>query len=356
MKGLAVGDLLVPAQKMVEVFGTEGLKAHITDIAVTEFWNKDRGDIRRTWRAVEEHGPEGEPPPKDLGRLIRDVDILAIHICPISARTIGEARKLRIIATARGGVENIDVKAATSRGIAVINTPNHNAQAVAEYAVGLMLAETRNIARSHLALKNGTWREYYSNTEFIPELNGSTIGILGYGQTGRLVAKKLNSFDVIVIVHDPYVPRETIERDGHRPVDFASLLKESDILSLHVRLTPKTQNMLGEKEFRAMKPSAYIINTARAGLADQQALRRALEEKWIAGAAVDVYEVEPLPADYPLLSLDNVTCTSHRAGDTRNAYWKAPLLMGRQIVKLLKGERPDFLVNPEVLKGWKKPV
>jgi len=352
MKGLAVGDLLVPAKKMAEIFAVDGLKGRMTGVAETEFKNKDRGDIRRTWRAVEEHGPEGEPPPEDLERLVQDVDILAVHICPVAARIIEKAEKLKIIASARGGVENIDVKAATKRGVAVINTPNHNAQAVAEYAIGLMLAETRNIARSYHALKNGTWREYYTNTEFIPELNGSTVGILGYGQTGRLVAKKLVSFDVDILVHDPFVSKGVIEADGFRAVDLTTLLKESDILTVHVRLTPQTQGMFGEKELRMMKPTSYVVNTARAGLFDLRALKRALEEKWIYGAAVDVYETEPVPPGHPLLSLDNVTFTNHRAGDTRNAYWKAPLLMGKQVVKLLNGERPDFIANPDVLKGW----
>lgn len=355
MKGLAVGDLLLPTDKMVEIFSVGGLGSRITEIVKTEFKNKDRGDIRRTWRAVEEHGPEGEPPPEDLGKLIQDAAVLAVHICPVAAGIIDKAEKLKIIVSARGGVENIDVKAATRKGIAVINTPNHNAQAVAEYAIGLMLAETRNIARSFHALKNGVWREYYANTEFIPELNGSTVGILGYGQTGRLVAKKLVSFDVDIIIHDPFVPNERISADGFRAVDFETLLRESDIITVHVRLTPHTQRMLGEKELRMMKPTATIVNTARAGLFDLRALKRALEEKWIYGAAIDVFETEPVPPDYPLLSLDNVTLTNHRAGDTRNAYWKAPLLMGKQVVKLLNGERPDFIVNPEVLKTWRAP-
>jgi D-3-phosphoglycerate dehydrogenase len=355
MKGLAVGDLLAPTKKMVEIFAVEGLRERMSGVVETEFKNKDRGDIRRTWRAVEEHGPEGEPPPEDLERLVRDVDILAVHICPVAAGIIEKAPRLRIIASARGGVENIDVRAATRKGVAVINTPNHNAQAVAEYAIGLMLAETRNIARSYHALKSGAWREYYANTEFIPELNGSTVGILGYGQTGRLVAKKLVSFDVEILVHDPFISKEAIEADGFKAVDFETLLRESDIVSVHVRLTPQTQGMFGEKQLRMMKPTSYIVNTARAGLFDLRILKRALEEKWIYGAAVDVYEKEPVSPDYPLLSLDNVTFTNHRAGDTRNAYWKAPLLMGKQVLKLLSGEKPDFIVNPEVLKVWAKP-
>jgi D-3-phosphoglycerate dehydrogenase len=349
MKGLAVGDLLLPTSKMVNLFSVEGVRELVPEVHTTEFVSTDRNEIRRTWRNVEEHGPEAEPPPSDLPALIRDADILAVHICPLSRSTLEEARSLRIISTARGGVENIDVGAATEMGIAVLNTPNHNAQAVAEYTIGLMLAETRNIARSHRALKNGQWREYYPNTEGIPELNGSTVGIVGFGQNGRLVAQKLGSFDVTILVHDPYVPEEIIRTAGCKPTDLDTLLRESDVVTLHVRLTPRTMGMMGERELRLMKPSAYLVNTARAGLIELDALVRALREKWIIGAAVDVYESEPVWEGYPLLELDNVTCTNHRAGDTRNSYWKAPLIMGGQVAKLLRGEKPDFIVNPEVL-------
>ena len=154
MKGLAVGDLLVPAKKMAEIFAVDGLKGRMTGVAETEFKNKDRGDIRRTWRAVEEHGPEGEPPPEDLERLVQDVDILAVHICPVAARIIEKAEKLKIIASARGGVENIDVKAATKRGVAVINTPNHNARAVARDR-GRREAEDHGVRRDAQALEGG---------------------------------------------------------------------------------------------------------------------------------------------------------------------------------------------------------
>jgi D-3-phosphoglycerate dehydrogenase len=351
MKGLAVGDLLLPTSKMVTLYDVEGVKEHIDTVLSTEFKNKDRADIRTTWRLVEEKGPEGVTPPADLEDLIREVEIAAVHICPVSREMIDRAKNLRIISTARGGIENIDVAAATERGIAVLNTPHHNAEAVAEYTVGLMLAETRNIGRSHHELKNGTWREYYPNTEFIPELNDSTIGIAGYGRNGRLVVQKLKSFATKVLVHDPYVPDEEIESDGCRPVDLHTLLRESDIVSLHVRLTSETRGMINEERLRMMKQNSYLINTARAGLINLQAFHRALSERWITGAAIDVYESEPVSPDYPLIGLDNVTLTSHRAGDTRNSYWKAPLLMGEQVAMLLRGERPEFIVNPEVLKS-----
>jgi D-3-phosphoglycerate dehydrogenase len=336
---------------MVLTYTVDGVKEKVARVLRTDFVNKDRADIRRTWRNVEENGPAAEPAPEGLLSLLAEADLLAIHICPISAETLMAAPKLKAIATARGGLENIDMKKATELGIAVINTPNHNSQAVAEYTIGLMLAETRNIARSYHALKTSVgWREYYPNTEFIPELNGSTIGLVGYGQTGRLVAKRLQSFDVRILVFDPFVDASAVAKEGCTKVELDQLLKESDIVSLHARLTDKTRGMIGEKQLRQMKPSSYLINTARAGLVDLDAFCRALKENWITGAAVDVYEAEPVKPDHPLFALDNVTVTNHRAGDTRNSYWVAPILMGKQFDMLLRGERPNFLANPDVLK------
>jgi len=350
MKGVAVGDLFIPTEKMSEIYTADGVKEKVGEVETLTFESKDRDDIRQKIRNIEADGPEAEPPPARLLELIEDADVLAIHLCPISKKLLEWARSLKVICTARGGTENIAMEAVNERRIPVINTPHHNSNAVAEYVIGLMIAESRNIARSHSALKNGTWIELYGNSEHIPELAGSTVGILGFGQTGRLVAKKLCFFGVDIIVHDPFVDDETIEKEGYRAVGFGTLIEESDIVSIHVRLSETTRGMIGEVELRNMKPSSYIINTARAGLVDLDALVRALREGWIAGAAVDVFEKEPAPPDHPLFSLDNVTVTNHRAGDTLNAYWKAPLLMAEQLSMFLKGLKPAFLANPEVLE------
>ncbi len=160
-----------------------------------------------------------------------------------------------------------------------------------------MLAETRNIARSHLALREGKWREFYPNSGFIPELTELKIGIVGFGQNGQLVCEKLRSFDTTILVSDPFVPDDVIRRAGFRPMKLEDLIREADIISLHVRLTKQTEKMIGEKEFALMKKTAYLINTARSGLVDTQALIGALKNNAIQGAAVDVFDAEPLPAD-----------------------------------------------------------
>ena len=349
MKGIAVGDLFIPSDKMKDIFLFEGVRERVGEFEVITFESRDRDDIRQKIRNIESNGPEAEPPPKRLPELIKEADILAVHLCPVSGSMLERADHLKAICTARGGTENIDMEAANIRKIPVINTPHHNANAVAEYVIGLIIAETRNIARSYFALRSGEWREIYSNSARIPELSGSRVGILGFGQIGRMVAEKLKNFDVETLVYDPFVEEDVIVAAGFKSADLETILSESDIVSIHVRLSETTRGMIGEKELRAMKKSAYIINTARAGLVDLDALLRALKERWIQGAAVDVYEREPASFDHPLFALDNVTVTNHRAGDTLNAYWKAPQLMGAQLAKFLAGERPSFLANPHIL-------
>lgn len=349
MKGVAVGDRFIPKEKMAELFQVEGVRGTVTEIIPLDFESVDRSDIRRKIRNIEANGPAAESPPAGLGAAIEDAEILAVHLCPVSRSIIEKAKNLKVICTARGSVDNLDVAVLCERRIPIITTPHHNSNAVAEYVVGLMIAETRNIARSYSALRGGTWREHYGNSSLIPELRGAQIGLLGFGQIGRLVAEKLESFGAKILVCDPLVAEADVKKAGYTYVDRERIFRESDILSLHVKLTADTRGIVGERELRLMKPSAYLVNTARAALVDTAALVHALKERWISGAAVDVFEEEPAPPDHPLLSLDNVTVTNHRAGDTRDAYWLAPLLMGEQLAMYLRGQKPRFLANPEVL-------
>ncbi|HOI99950.1 MAG TPA: 2-hydroxyacid dehydrogenase [Rectinema sp.] len=350
MKGVVVGDYLLPTEILKRVFQGDGVESYVNIVSTTDFIAKDRTEIRTVWRLLEQFGPSGVPLPDGLPALAHDAEVLAVQICPVNKALMNQCPKLKVILSARGGLENIDLDEATNRGIAVIHTPHHNAQAVAEYTIGLMISETRNIARSHAAMKQGIWCEAYPNTNYIPELNELKIGIVGYGQTGRLVARKLSGFDTEIVVADPFVPAKEIEKDGYKAVSLEELITTVDIISLHVRLTPATKGMFGFKEFSMIKPGAYIINTARSGLIDENAMLSALRESRIAGIALDVFDKEPLPFDSPLLSFNQLTLTNHRAGDTRNSYWNAPNLMREQFIILQTGGRPHFIANPEVLK------
>ncbi len=351
MKGVVVGDYLLPTEILERFFHGDGIEQYISSYKKTEFVVKTRADIRNVWRQLEMRGPSGVPYPEDLPTLLHDAEVLVVHICPVGKELMNSAPNLKLIVSGRGGLENIDMEEATRRGIPVIHTPHHNANAVAEYTIGLMLAETRNIARSHLALKQGTWQENYPNSSFIPELAELKIGIIGYGQNGQLVAKKLKSFESNILICDPFVSDEVIKNDGFEPVKLDCLLTEADIISLHVRLTHQTEKMIGENEFKLMKKSSYLINTARSGLIDMNALVQALTSKSIAGAAIDVFDIEPLPADNTYRNIDTLTMTNHRAGDTRASYWNAPNLMRKQAISLFKGEIPRFVANKQALKN-----
>ncbi len=229
----------------------------------------------------------------------------------------------------------------------IFNNPAHNANAVAEFTVGLMLAETRNIARSHHALLNGQWLENYPNFGNIWEIKGRKIGIIGFSSIGRKVAEYLSVFGCKILVNDLFInpEDELIKRLNIEAVDLPTLMKESDIVTLHAR----SSSVIVTKEMISlMKPTAFFINTARAHMVDYDALYNALKEKKIMGAAIEVHPVEPLPKDYPFLTLDNVTLTSHRGGDTVNSYSDSPEMLVKDYSLYLNGQRPRFFVNRQL--------
>jgi len=216
------------------------------------------------------------------------------------------------------------------------------------FALGLMLAELRHLARAHCAIKQGDWFEIVDPLSCL-ELGGKTIGLIGFGSIGRVLAHRLVGFDVRLLVHDPYVPAATVRQAGGEPVSLPELLSQSDIVSLHARLTPETAGLIGASELALMKPTAYLINTARAGLVDEPALLNALQARAIAGAALDVFWEEPVSLGSPWLALDNVTLASHIAGTTRDAFIKSVKLVSRAALDCLDGTRFDWVVNPEVI-------
>jgi len=224
-----------------------------------------------------------------------------------------------------------------------------------------MLAECRNIARAHYAIKKGDWRKTFSNNDNIPEMGGKTVGLVGFGFIGSLVAKKLSGFDVKVLVYDPYADPARIRAAGCVPAGLEELFKTSDFISLHARLTDENKKMVNKDLISLMKPTACLINTSRAGLVDQEALAAALGDKKIQGAGLDVFTTEPVPADSPFLALDNVTLTSHLAGTTSDALTNSPFLLMEDIAKFLSGEEARYIVNKEVLdrpdfKEWLKSI
>ena len=301
----------------------------------------------------------GEPGVKyDEGKLaevLKDFDavIITSQHRRISRHVISVSPRLKVIAKygAKPGVDNVDMEAATERGIPVVYSPEANSDSVAEFTVMLMLCALRNLCFLDQFLRRGGWRDTLVKSNTLGhELKGKTVGIVGLGAIGRRVARILQSFGVRLIGYDPYVTPEVLAGINITLVkNLDDLLKESDVITIHAILTPETFHMIGEKELRLMKPTAYIVNTSRGAIIDEAALVKALKERWIAGAALDVFENEPLPLDHPIRQLDNVIITPHFAGFTHEALRRETSMVHEDVIRVLKGCKPKYVANPEVL-------
>jgi D-3-phosphoglycerate dehydrogenase len=252
--------------------------------------------------------------------------------------------ELRFLTVMGTGTDNIDLVAATRHGVVVSNTPTAPTVSVAEFTVALTLAVTKNLVPMHNALREGTWRH-------LPgvELRGKTFGFVGLGIIAQEVAPVLQALGMRLLgwslTHDP----ERAARMGVELVELDHLLGQSDVVSLHLRASPRTARIIGQRELGLMKPSAYLVNTGRGALVDEAALYEALKAKRIAGAAIDVYQTEPLPGDSPLLTLDNVVVTPHVAWVTDGGIDRMARHPVENIVAFLEGS-PQFVVNPDVLR------
>lgn len=296
--------------------------------------------------ATEKKGAEGYPVPEELLRLVKGVDIIVVHMTPISEALIRAADNLRLVAVMRGGCDNVDVKRLSDKNIKIIHAAWRSSNSVADATVGMILAETRNIARSFASLKNNnSWRKNYPNTGNIHDLATRTIGIIGFGYIGQRVAQRLKGFEAKILVHDPYISDETIEEQGYQPVTKEQLCREADIITLHLRQSPATEGFIGKKELDMMKMTATLVNTARARLVDEEALVQALKDRKIQGAALDVFYEEPLPEKHPLLALDNVTITSHIAGASGDTKINSFTIIFDELVRFFNGEDLKSLVK-----------
>jgi D-3-phosphoglycerate dehydrogenase / 2-oxoglutarate reductase len=351
MKIVVIGDIVVPCKLLIEA--AESLGETGRDTIVSILWPAEtRQEFQRKAQNLEKNGPTAEKVPEEAYREIVDADVLLTHFCPVPEDLIAAGKQLKLIGTCRGGMEHVDVAAATRRNIPVIHCIR-NAEATSDFAIGLMFAETRNIARAHAAIKQGIWRKDFVNSGYTTSMCEMTLGVVGLGHIGKLVAQKASGVGMKVIAYDPYVKQESLDEMGLSVtlVDQEELFRTSDIVSLHLRLTPETENCIGEKLIGLMKPTAYLINTSRAGVVDKLAFCKALQNKKIGGAALDVYWEEPIPEGDPLFELDNLTMTPHNAGNVVDALPKSPLLLARTIKAFWDTGKSDMVVNLRDLKS-----
>ena len=267
------------------------------------------------------------------------------HLAPLSSSMLDSMPNLKLVAVSRGGPVNVDLEAARARGVTVVHTPSRNASAVAEFTIGAMLSQTRNISRGHDALRQGEFRDdLYRFDQAGGELSEMTVGVIGIGEIGRRVVCLLRAFGCRILAHDPHVRLSpSDEQDGAAMAPLDMLLAESDIVSLHLRLTAETEGMMGEREFSAMKPGSVFVNTARGQLVDTGALHDVLANGHLRGAALDTFAIEPVPPDLPLLKLPNVTLTPHIAGASRKTVRTAAKMAAEEVRRWLRGEPP---INP----------
>lgn len=247
---------------------------------------------------------------------------------------------LKAVAKFGVGVDNIDGKLAKKYGVKALNAPGQNSNAVAELTVAMILNLLRHIMPLHKAMEKGGWPRVVGS-----EMKGKTVGLLGFGAIARLVAKKLQCFDVEVIAFDLYPNESAAKELGVRMTTQEEVITKSDIISLHIPATPENYHLFNREIITSMKDGAYLINPARGALVDLDALAEALLSGKLAGAALDAFEIEPLPLDSPILKCENIVLTPHTGAETKESYYNVSMTTARDIIKVIKGEEPEHCVN-----------
>ncbi len=343
---VVVGDAFVAVETMLDAVQKSCIRVGKISSA---FWgSEDTDEFAARQLNLERHGAEAEAYADGLDELISDCTVLLTHFNPVPRALIEKAPDLKVILTCRGGLEHIDVEAASERGIPVINVIR-NAIPVAEFALGMMLDLTRNISASHYQMRQGKWVKEFPNSAFCATLSSLTVGLAGMGNIGIELAIRLKAMGVHIIAQDDYLDRDRLARNGLDDVvivpTLEDLFRQADLVSIHLRLTPETEHMIDKRYFSLMKPTAYFINCARGGLVNQADLLEVLRTHAIAGAALDVFDSEPLTADDGFAELDNVLLTSHIAGATVDAIPRAPFLLMREVDKIVKRGLTERIVN-----------
>lgn len=289
-----------------------------------------------------------QPTTAMLREVIADADAVIVRLFPLTAETIAAASRLRVIGRHGTGLDNIDLAAATRRNIPVVYIPRTHALSVAEHTMMLMLALAKRLRRLDEAVRRGEF--HVRNQMRGTELDGKTLGVVGFGAIGQLVAEKCRkAFGMRVLAYDPYLALGPLV-EAERVSDLDVLWRESDVVTLHVPLTPETHRLLGRQQLALLKRTVLVINTSRGEVVDEEALAEGLHAGRIAGAGVDVYTVEPPPPDHPLLSTPNTVLTPHAAAHTEEALQRMAMSIADDVLAVLRGERPTHVANPDVYK------
>ncbi len=346
MKILVVGDSFVP----VEVFkrGFAGLeRSH-----EIEYVQLDEARPFMPSTASERAIREYLGTPRQVAEVVRDAEVLVVHGAPVTDEVLAAAPRLRLLCCARGGPVNVDVNAASTRGIPVVNTPGKNAEAVADEALAFMVMLARGFPRAQRFLLEGgkLGESAYEGAQFLGhDLGGHVLGLVGYGNVGRRVARRAIAFGMSVVVYDPFVQAEDLGEVRQVP-SLAALLEAADFVSLHVRAGANTENLMGGVEFDAMRDGSYFINTARETLVDEAALDAALASGHLAGAALDVVRPRAGDGPHPLLRHANVVITPHIGGATHETLLRGVTMVVAEIERFADGVSMGAVVNRAAVK------
>jgi len=281
---------------------------------------------------------------------VKDAEIAMTQLAPFTRAVFDASPDLRLVSVCRGGPVNVDLAAATNAGVVVSFAPGRNAQAAAEFSVGMMLAAMRKIGDGNTALHQGTWRgEFYSYSQAGMELAGNTVGVIGFGAIGRLVTTMVLAFGATVLVSDPYLEDDAALPAGVKRVDLETLMSTSRVVTVHARLSEESAHMLNASTLSLMPHGSVLVNTARGGLLDYTALPALLDSGQLGAVALDVFDEEPPPLSWPLLGRDNVLLTPHLAGATQQTAERAATILAADVARFISGQTPEHIANPEVL-------
>ncbi len=283
----------------------------------------------------------------ELLELVPQADAILTCFKQVTPAVVRAGQKLQVIGRYGIGVDNIAVEEATRLGIPVTNVPAYCLDEVAEHAMALILACARNICHYNSSVRAGDWSLRTQRPLF--RIRGKTLGIIGFGKIGQTLAQLAHGFGLNILIYDPYPDHNAVTRLGCKSVSLEELLEQADFASIHTPLTPQTQHLINAERLGMMKPSAFLINTARGGLVDHTALATALQEGWIAGAGIDVFVPEHLPADHRLLTQPALIATPHVAFYSEESLVELEIKAAENVAAILSGRRPQSLVNPEVL-------
>ncbi|MFP4169854.1 MAG: C-terminal binding protein [Methanomassiliicoccales archaeon] len=302
---------------------------------------------RRMFGEIDGEVIDGEESEEPVEELVGDADALVVMYHPVDASLMDRMPNCKIVVRSGIGFDIVDRKAATERGIYVTNVPDYCLSEVSDHAIGMILALQRKIVFYNNRLKHGEWDIKAGYRMHC--IKGQTLGLVAFGNIGRNVAHKARALGMEVITYDPYLSPETVREGGAEPVDsLDELLERSDVISVHTPLTPETRGMIGSEELSKMKDTAFLINVARGGIIDEKALLKALDAGEIQGAALDVFENEPLKGNDPLLVNEKLIVTPHAAWNSVESEIDRREKTANDVISVLKGERPKYLVNRDV--------